>query len=139
MLGHFYPLDQNEWRQPLQMYKICSDTHLSFISELISRVPQGGYGEYIYQVSPLWQQKFRSIFKKVKQWIFHCIFKKWFYRRRVHFLTIFFSEKAKHLKICLSLGGSMPEAQIWKVRNNPRYRPPPTPHLRIKMHLYQHL
>ena len=32
-------------------------THLSFISELTSRVPQGNYGEYIYQVSPSWLQK----------------------------------------------------------------------------------
>ena len=30
------------------------------------------------------------------------------------------SEKAKHPEICLSLGGSMPEAQIWKVPNYPR-------------------
>ena len=63
---------------------------------------------------------FRSIFKKVKKIIFHCIFKKWFDRRRVLFLTNFFSEKAEHPKICLSLGGSIPETQIWKVPNNPR-------------------
>ena len=30
---------------------------MSFISELTSRVPQGGYGEHIYRVSSLWQQK----------------------------------------------------------------------------------
>ena len=35
------------------------------------------------------------------------------------------SEKAKHPKICLSLGGSMPEAQIWKLPDSPRYPPPP--------------
>ena len=57
-------------------------------------------------------KEFWSVFKKVKKWISHCIFKKWFDRRRVFFLTKYFSEKAKHPKICLSLGGSMPEAQI---------------------------
>ena len=31
-------------------------THLNFISELISTIPQGGYGEYIYRVSPLWEK-----------------------------------------------------------------------------------
>ena len=30
---------------------------MKFISELTPRGPQGGYGEYIYRVSPLWQQK----------------------------------------------------------------------------------
>ena len=35
------------------------------------------------------------------------------------FFYNFFSEKAEHPKICLSLGGSMPEAQIWKVPDNP--------------------
>ena len=54
----------------------------------------------------------------------NCIFKKWFDRRKDFFFTKFFSEKAEHPKICLSLGGSMPEAQIWKVPNNPRLPPP---------------
>ena len=31
--------------------------HLIFISELTSTVPQGGYGEFIYQVSSLWEPK----------------------------------------------------------------------------------
>ena len=26
VLGHIYPLDQNEWRQPLQLYKVCHNT-----------------------------------------------------------------------------------------------------------------
>ena len=50
--------------------------------------------------------------KKVKKWISHCIFKKWFDWGRVHFLAKIFSEKAKLPKLCLSFGGSMPEAQI---------------------------
>ena len=37
--------------------KYAITTHLSFLSELTSRVPLGGYGESIYGVSPLWQQK----------------------------------------------------------------------------------
>ena len=63
-------------------------------------------------------EAFRSVLKKIQKWTFHCILKKWFD------LGFIFdkknSEKAKHPKICLSLGGSMPEAQIWKVPNNPR-------------------
>ena len=31
-------------------------THFSFISELTSTVPQGGYGEYVYQVSLFYQR-----------------------------------------------------------------------------------
>ena len=62
---------------------------------------------------------FRSVFKKVKKWIFHCIFKKWFDLGRVLFLTKFFSEKAKHPKICLSFCGSMPEAQIKRCHLTP--------------------
>ena len=57
-------------------------------------------------------KEFRSIFKKVKKWISYCIFKKWFDRRRVYFFGGENSDKSKHAKICLSLGGSMPEAQI---------------------------
>ena len=61
-------------------------------------------------------EEFRSVFKEVKKLISHCIFKNWFDWRKVFFLTIFFSEKVKHPKICLSLGGSMPEAQIKQCR-----------------------
>ena len=50
--------------------------------------------------------------KKVKKWIFQCIFKKWFDRCRVKFLTKKNSEKAEHPQICLSLGVSMPKSQI---------------------------
>ena len=32
-------------------------THLSFISELTSRVHKGGHGGYISLLSPFWQQK----------------------------------------------------------------------------------
>ena len=50
---------------------------------------------------------------KSQKWISYCIFKKSFDRCRVYFLKkFFFSEKAKHPKICLSFGGCMPEAQI---------------------------
>ena len=65
-------------------------------------------------------EEFRSLFWKVQKWISHCIFKKWFDRGRVYFLAKHFSEKAKLPEICLSFGGSMPEAQIWKVSDNPR-------------------
>ena len=57
-------------------------------------------------------KSFGQYFKKSKKWISHCIFKKWFYRGRVHFLTEIFSEIAKLPEICLSFGGSMPEGQI---------------------------
>ena len=56
-------------------------------------------------------QEFWSIFKK-KNGFFHCIFKKWFDRRRVLFSQKKKNWKANHPKICLSLWGSMPEAQI---------------------------
>ena len=57
-------------------------------------------------------KSFDQYLKKVKQLISHCIFKKWFDRRRVFFWTKFISGKSKHRQIFQSLGGSMPEAQI---------------------------
>ena len=39
-----------------------------------------------------------------------------------YFIFLYFflkSEKAKHSTTCLSFSGNMPEAQIWKVPNNP--------------------
>ena len=41
----------------LTKLKVYPFWHLSFISERTSRVPQGGHGEYIYQVSSLRLQK----------------------------------------------------------------------------------
>ena len=81
--------------------------------------------ECTYFYSRFFFEEFWSVFQKVKKWISHCIFKKWFDRGRVSFLTKFFSEKAKLPEICLSFGGSMPEAQIWKVSDNPRLPSPP--------------
>ena len=78
--------------------------------------------------------EFWPVFKKVKEWISHCIFKKWFDWRRVFFMN-FFSEKAKHPKICLSLGGSMPEAQIKQCPLTPS---PTSMHVNL-MHLGQYL
>ena len=37
--------------------KYALHTYLNFMTELTSRVPQGGYVEYIYWVSSLWQLK----------------------------------------------------------------------------------
>ena len=83
--------------------------------------------ECTYFYSRFFFEEFWSVFQKVKKWISHCIFKKWFDRGRVSFLTENFSEKAKLPKICLSFGGSMPEGQfkkcpltppsIWYMRN----------------------
>ena len=56
-------------------------------------------------------EEFWSIFKKSTNG-FLIIFSKSDLTGVSLFLTKFFSEKAKHPKICLSLGGSMPEAQI---------------------------
>ena len=39
------------------LYMFNLYTHLSFISELTSRVPQGGYGEYISWVKALYDSK----------------------------------------------------------------------------------
>ena len=44
----------------------------------------------------------------------------WFDLGKVTFLAKKNSEKAKHPNICLSIDGSMPIAQIWKVPNNRR-------------------
>ena len=40
-----------------------------------------------YFYSKFFFEEFRSIFKKAKKWIFHCIFKKWFDLGRVLFFT----------------------------------------------------
>ena len=52
-----------------------------------------------------------NILKSQKR-IFHRIFKKWFDLGMILFMTKKYSLKAKHPRICPSLGGSMPEAQI---------------------------
>ena len=49
---------------------------------------------------------------RLKKWIFHYIFNIWFARGRVSFFSKQISENAKHPKICISFGGSMPESQI---------------------------
>ena len=51
-------------------------------------------------------KEFQSIFRKFKKMISYCLFKKWFDRGRVHFLTKFFSKTAKLPKICLSFCGA---------------------------------
>ena len=63
-------------------------------------------------IQKIFLKRFGQYLKKIKKWIFLCIFKKWFDQRRVKFLKKKNSERAKHPQIGLSLGGSMPEAQI---------------------------
>ena len=65
---------------------------------------------------------FWSVFKKVKKWIFHCIFKMWFGRGGYIFSSKFFSEKAKHLRMCPSIGGNVGETWL---RRGPIITPPP--------------
>ena len=55
---------------------------------------------------------FRSVFKKVKKWISHCIFKMWFGRGGYIFSSKIFSEKAKHLRMCPSIGGNVGETWL---------------------------
>ena len=49
---------------------------------------------------------------RFKNWISHCILKMWFDHDKVTFLAKKKSAKAKHPKICVSIGVSMPIAQI---------------------------
>ena len=66
----------------------------------------------IFLFKKFFVEEFWSIFKNVKKWIFYRICKKYFDQGRVLFLTKKYSVKAKHPRICPSLGDSMPEAQI---------------------------
>ena len=66
---------------------------------------------------------FWPVFKKVQKWIVHCIFKKWFGRRRIQFLPKKNSEKVKDPKVCLSFGGKAGWKRILHifVTKQPRY------------------
>ena len=66
---------------------------------------------------------------RFKKWISHRIWKMWFDQNRVTFLAQKNSEKAKHPKICICFGGSMPIAQIKRC-----HLPPRPPYLRCKLY-----
>ena len=76
-------------------------------------------GPYFY--SKIFFGAFRSVLKKVKKWIFHCIFKMWFGRGGYIFSSKIFSENAKHLRMCPSTGGNVGET--WSLRG-PFISPP---------------
>ena len=78
----------------------------------------------VFTQSHIWllfkkKKAFRLKKWRFKNWTFHCIFKMWFDHGRVTFLAKKNSEKAKHPKICVSFGGSMPIAQIKRCHLTP--------------------
>ena len=68
----------------------------------------------------------------IKKWIFLCIFKLWFGQGGYIFLLKFFSEKAKHLRMCPSIGSNVGETWLRRgpIITQPYYSARPT----IKAH-----